>query len=351
MANKKPKIHILYKFIEGPWGGGNQFLKALRDYFIRAGIYSADPQDADVLIFNSYPFGNEHLFDLSFRLKQREPNKILIHRVNGPIFYIRGRDEIVDRIILRFNSCLADGTVFQSNWSREKNYEIGAAKSPYETVIINAPDAKIFNPKPQSSLEGRKIRLMATSWSANIRKGFDIYQHLDEHLDFNRYEMTFIGNSPIEFKNINWIRAIPNPKLAKELKKHDIYIIASKSDPCSNALLEALHCGLPAVARKDGGHKELVGKAGVLFEDGEGAIKAIDEVAQHYEHYRRQINLPTLDEAGEKYYQFAQMIHQDCLSGNYRPKQVSLFDNMMVRMKIIQWRLQKRLQGLRIGLG
>lgn len=350
MVEKRPRVHILYSFIEGPWGGGNQFLKGLRDYFIKAGVHSADPQDADVLIFNSYPFGNEHLFDLAFQLKQREPDKILIHRVNGPISYIRGKDEIVDRIILRFNSCLADGTIFQSNWSREKNYEIGAAKSPYETVIINAPDAKIFNPKPQSSLEGRKIRLMATSWSANIRKGFDIYEYLDEHLDFNRYEMTFIGNSPIEFKHINWIRAIANPQLAKELKKHDIYIIASKSDPCSNALLEALHCGLPAVARKDGGHTELVGKAGVLFEDGEGALKAIDKVAQHYERYRQQINLPALDEAGEKYYQFAQMVYQDCLSGNYRPKQASFWDSMGVRMKILQWRLQKRLQSLRRGL-
>jgi len=351
VANKKPKIHILYKFIEGPWGGGNQFLHALRGYFRKTGVYAEKPEDAKVILFNSYPFGNEHLFDLAFKLKQREPDKILIHRVNGPISYIRGKDEIVDRIILRFNSYLADGTVFQSNWSREKNYEIGAARSPYETVIINAPDAKIFNPKPQSSLEGRKIRLIATSWSANIRKGFDIYDYLDENLDFNRYEMTFIGNSPIEFKNINWIRAIPNPKLAKELKKHDIYIIASKSDPCSNALLEALHCGLPAVARKDGGHTELVGKAGVLFEDGEGALKAIDEVSQHYEHYQQQINLPTLDEAGQKYYEFAQAIYEDYLSGNYRPKQASLWDNMRLWMKIIQWRLQKRLQSLRRGLG
>ncbi|MBA7489471.1 hypothetical protein ES702_00005 [subsurface metagenome] len=38
------KIHILYKFIEGPWGGGNQFLKALRDYFRKVGVYSDTPE-------------------------------------------------------------------------------------------------------------------------------------------------------------------------------------------------------------------------------------------------------------------------------------------------------------------
>ena len=26
------KIHILHEFIGGAWGGGNQFLKALREY-------------------------------------------------------------------------------------------------------------------------------------------------------------------------------------------------------------------------------------------------------------------------------------------------------------------------------
>lgn len=34
------KIHILCEFVEGPWGGGNQFLKALRRYLRKKGVYS-----------------------------------------------------------------------------------------------------------------------------------------------------------------------------------------------------------------------------------------------------------------------------------------------------------------------
>lgn len=48
------KIHIAYKFVEGPWGGGNQFLKALRKYFKKAGIYSDSPEDTAAILFNSH---------------------------------------------------------------------------------------------------------------------------------------------------------------------------------------------------------------------------------------------------------------------------------------------------------
>ena len=44
------KIHILHEFIEGAWGGGNQFLKGLRDYFIDKDVYTPHPQLADVIL-------------------------------------------------------------------------------------------------------------------------------------------------------------------------------------------------------------------------------------------------------------------------------------------------------------
>lgn len=330
----QPTIHILYEFREGAWGGGNQFLKALREYFRKTGVYSESPEDADMILFNSH-----HFFDDVFRIKKKYANKIMIHRVDGPISYVRGRDKILDEIIFQFNELFADGTVFQSNWSREKNYEIGMKKFPHKAIIMNAPDPTIFNPKDKKSFDGKnKIRLIATSWSANIRKGFDIYKFLDKHLDFNKYEMTFVGRSPINFKNIKWIKPVPSQQVANILKEHDIFVMASRNDPCSNSLIEALHCGLPAVARNDGGHPEIIGEAGEFFEDGEGVTKAIEEVAQNYRYYQARINLPTFDQVGQKYYEFAQNIYEAYLTGNYHPKVVNLFSTlkfMRVRMKIV----------------
>ena len=41
-----PKIHILYKFKSGPWGGGNQFLKALRTALTQKGVYAETLDDS-----------------------------------------------------------------------------------------------------------------------------------------------------------------------------------------------------------------------------------------------------------------------------------------------------------------
>lgn len=61
-----------------------------------------------------------------------------------------------------------DGTIFQSNWSKDKNLEMGIK----ETTISNAPNPEIFNlcDKIEFSAD-RKIKLIATSWSANWKKG------------------------------------------------------------------------------------------------------------------------------------------------------------------------------------
>lgn len=115
------KISFLIKLKDEPFGSGNQFLKALRKQFIKKGIYRNNPEKADVILINSFPFNEEYRFKQAYNLKKKK--KILIHRVDGPIFKLRSKDLEVDKIIYKFNQLLADGTIFQSNWSRLANYE------------------------------------------------------------------------------------------------------------------------------------------------------------------------------------------------------------------------------------
>jgi len=258
---KDIKINILYNFQKGPWGGANQFLKALRREFQKMGIYEKDPNKAQCILFNSH-----HNVENLLILKLKNPQKIFIHRVDGPISEYRNKDFEIDKMIYFFNDLIADGTIFQSDWSKKENFRLGMKKNMYETTIANAPDPDIFNKRNKIKFDdARKIKLISISWSPNWNKGFKIYQFLDENLDFSRYKMTFIGNSPLKFKNIEWIKPVDSKKLAEYLKRHDIYIVASKNDPCSNSLIEALNCGLPAVALNDGGHPEIVRNGGELF--------------------------------------------------------------------------------------
>ena len=137
------KINIFVSLRKGPFGGGNQFLKSLKNYFVLKGYYVEKPENADIIIFNSYPFREEYRFKKAYQFKKK--GKILIHRIDGPIFKIRNRDLKVDKIIYKFNQFLADGTVFQSNWCKSENCQLGINKNRYETIIYNASDKEIFN--------------------------------------------------------------------------------------------------------------------------------------------------------------------------------------------------------------
>ena len=113
--------------------------------------------------------------------------------------------------------------------------------------------------------------MIATSWSDNERKGADTLAWLDAHLDFDRYELTFVGRAPVSFERIDVVGPVGSHEVARLLGEHDVYLAPSRDDPCSNALLEALACGLPAAYLESGGHPELVGEGGLPFPRGRGA--------------------------------------------------------------------------------
>lgn len=329
------KINILYKFIEKPWGGGNQFLKALKKAFIDKGCYEDNAKKADVILFNSH-----HELNNIARLKHQFHEKIFIHRVDGPMIIVRGKGAKLDKIIFAFNNLIADGTVFQSNWSRGKCFELGLKKNIFETTIINAPDNEIFNPANKLKFNpNRKIKLIATSWSSNWKKGFKVYQWLDEHLDFDKYEMVFIGNSPVSFKNIKCHAPLNQQALARELVNHDIFIAASQKDSCSNSLIEALHSNLPAVVLNDAGHIEIIGKGGCVFKTPEEIPSLIEDIVNNYDHYQSNIKLPDINEVGNRYYDFFRTVFEKSKKNEYKAKTISIFDYVKLMKEIFFWKI------------
>ena len=268
-----PDLSIIHEFKKPPYGGGNQFLLALKAQFERMGVdVGARRVGARTtkVLFNSFNFDMDWL---RCQLADRHRRGIAtIHRVDGPISAYRGRDFQIDEAIFRINRELADATVFQSRFSLEKHLEIGLDFGANAHVIMNTVNPNIFFPlpdPPEPQSKGGRLRIVATSWSNNPRKGADVYRWLDEHLDFSTYEMTFVGNVQAEFKNIRMLPARPSQALAEELRKNHVYMTASLDDPCSNALLEGLACGLPALYRKSGGHPEIVKEAGLGFDAAE----------------------------------------------------------------------------------
>jgi glycosyltransferase involved in cell wall biosynthesis len=293
----REKISILHKYHRPPWGGGNQFLLALKKSLKKKNIKISNKiiHKTKACIFNSFTFDFDQI------TKKSNKKIIMIHRVDGPTCLVRGKDKQLDDKVFSLNSQLADRTVFQSYWSLAKTLEM--KYQPVNPVIIhNAADPKIFNKVGKKTFSKKsKIKLISTSWSDNVRKGFPIYKWLDENLEWSRFEYTFVGRVPGEFSNINLISPQPSERVAKILKDHDIYIIASRDEPCSNALTEALSCGLPTLYLNSGSHHELVGFGGLGFDSTEEILPRLECIIEHYEMFQDLIVVPNIDDVAEKY--------------------------------------------------
>lgn len=291
-------ISVYYRFKPPPYGGGNQFLLALTDAFKK---YRYRVEHRSVSSQTRACLFNSHHFEPQVLQKIKQPKCKMVHRVDGPIDLIRHNKQMLDSWIAKQNDILADATIFQSVYSYDQHVSMGLSfKNP--SIIMNAPNPQIFNSidKYPFNLD-RKIKLISTSWSDNMRKGFHVYEWLDQNLDWTQFEYTFIGNSPITFSNIKTLPPVPSEELADILRQQDIYITASELDPCSNALIEALHCGLPAIYKKSGGHPEIVGSAGFGFDSADEIIDLLYQLVDRYEEAQKRISVPTLDEVARKY--------------------------------------------------
>jgi glycosyltransferase involved in cell wall biosynthesis len=295
-----PDVCIFHEFHKPPYGGGNQFLLALIKELEHQGCdvgINKVGKNTKACLFNSFNFNFEKLSKLSRKYDMR-----MIHRLAGPIGIYRGTDIEIDRQTQQLNARLADATIFISDYSAQKYAELGLEyKNP--TVIKNTVDPEIFHAKGRIAKPdpNRKIRLIATAWSNNPKKGGPLLSWLDQNLDHSRYELTFVGRTQASFTHARVMDPVPSERLSGILREHDIYIAPSEDDPCSNALLEALACGHPVVYRKSGGHPELVGEAGAGFTNNEEALKAIDQVAEDIEKYRSLIKLQTMSDVARRY--------------------------------------------------
>lgn len=298
-------LSIFHEFAPPPAGGGHQFLRALWRATEARGLRvenNSISRTTRACLLNSFNFDPN-------RLRRLRRNSILyVHRVDGPIDVYRGYDQGVDRQIWQINQQFADKTIFQSRYSLEKHLALGLEfKNPI--VALNAVDPTIFHANNRIPFSRkRKFRIVAASWSDNPKKGAPVYAWLDEHLDWERFEFTFVGRSPVGYNHIRIVLPVPSRELANILRQNDIYLTASQNDPCSNSLLEALNCGLPAIYLKSGGHPEIVKDAGLGFESAEEIPALLEQLVDHYETYQTQINLPSIQTITELYLKTLELV-------------------------------------------
>lgn len=296
--DRRADVAVFHEYAPPPSGGGNQFVRALEGELHRRGLVVEENRisgGTPRCLLNSFNF------DLARLRRFARDDVRMVHRVDGPIGVYRGFDDGTDRRIAAMNAELAHATVLQSRFSLDAHRGLGV-ELVEPVVIPNAPDPAIFHPPGEREpLAGRPVRVVAVSWSDNPRKGLDALRTLGASLEPGRFELTFVGRAPQDLHGWTLVAPLPSGELAELLRHHDCYVAASLDDPCSNALLEALACGLPALYRRSGGHPELVGEAGVGFEAPQDAPRALRRLVEDLESRRAAIVVPSLAEVADRY--------------------------------------------------
>jgi len=293
-------LAIVHRFRPAPYGGSNQFLTALRNELRARGLRVSDGaigRGTRACLLHSY------LVDADAFRRDLRPGLRIVHRVDGPIALYRGLDDGSDRRIVEINHSLADATVFQSQYSLEAHHELGLElRNP--VVISNAPDPGVFHPPATAErepLKGRRLRLVATSWSDNPRKGGETIAQLARTLDHERFELTFVGRPGVELEGATVVPPVSSAALADILRSQDAYVMASRNEACSNALLEALASGLPALYVRSGSNAELVGDAGLGFDDAEELPGLLERLPAELESFHAAIRVPRLGDVTDRY--------------------------------------------------
>jgi glycosyltransferase involved in cell wall biosynthesis len=291
-------LAVFHELAPSPSGGGNQFLRALEGELRRRGLAVEENRISGgtrSCLFNSFNF------DLHRLRRFARGDVRMVHRVDGPIGVYRGYDDGTDARIAAMNAELARATVCQSRYSLDAHRRLGIALAE-PVVITNAPDPAIFHPPAEREPSGgRRVRVVASSWSDNPRKGVDVLRALGATADPGRYELTFVGRAPAGLTGWTTIGPLASDALADLLRGQDCYVASSLDDPCSNALLEALACGLPTLYRRSGGHPELVGEAGIGFDGPDDATACLARLATELDARRAAIVVPALQDVADRY--------------------------------------------------
>ncbi len=337
------KFYILPELVHGPYGGGNQFAKALKNHFVSRGMYGDSLEKSNVVIINGFPFKDLSIFSKIFRWKLNAPDRIIISRIDGPISKIRHSKDSdkFDKSIFEFCNIASDGVIIQSNWSLQQTIKHSAFNNncPVE-VIGNSCNPTYFFKKKIMNRKKKKISLIATSWSTNPHKGFSTYKWLDSMINFNKIDFRIISDTSFKYNNIKVFKTVNQKKLGDILRESDIYISCSRVESCSNSVLEALHCGLPVITPNSSSHPEFNPFKELLYTNKNHLLEIINALPKKINTYNKiNFDLETIEQISNKYIRFTKQISIKPLKKIYIKdigkflKQNNLTENKLIKYK------------------
>ncbi len=146
-------------------------------------------------------------------------------------------------------------------------------------VIYNAVDTDFFAPRKRSKRpRGRPLTLISTGRLIE-RKGYHFLLRALARMDGVRLRLIGGGNQEDALAalagelgvDVELLGPQPRSAVRELLVDADLFVMPSLNEGMSNAVLEAMACGLPVVATDVGGSRELIDGNGIIVERGEPA--------------------------------------------------------------------------------
>jgi glycosyltransferase involved in cell wall biosynthesis len=259
------KVYINRKPIIGPWGGGNRVVVGLSQRLVDEGHkvqYTLNSEDPPDIIFCMDPRPNNlHEWYQTFLHFKAFYGAKIIQRVGD--VGTHGKPHLTS--LVQDTVQMSDFLIFPSRWAKK----IAKYDGNNYRIVENAPLKDFHDQKNTTKQSLDKVRLVTHHWSTNLKKGFDVYKHIDRNIVDDNIHFTYIGATPrgFIFKNTNHIGPVGNPKqIAKLLSDNNVYLTASEEEAGANHILEGMAVGLPVLFHENGGSiVEYVNGAGISY--------------------------------------------------------------------------------------
>lgn len=159
---------------------------------------------------------------------------------------------------------------------KNKNEIIGAGLANEQSVCVipNAVDPTIFFKKDRLQLRkelgyDQEYFIVAFVGQFTKRKGANRLSNALTSLADHSIKAFFIGNGPElpDYKGIIFKDRLPHDRLSDFLNCADIFVLPTDNEGCSNAIIEAMACGLPIVSSDLPFNYDILNKNNALLVD------------------------------------------------------------------------------------
>jgi len=288
------KISINSPITNKSFGGGGlsfvtQFQRYLKSNKVSV-INHLDDNDIDFILIVNVTFSFSYSFYKAALYKISNPKVIIIHRVNDS-GYQRNNNFMTN--LLTSCSSYSDHLIYVSSWLY-KEMIIKIKNPSAHSVILNGVDIDLSNVSKKIPWDGNsKLKIITHHWSANYSKGHEFYQILDGLLNQekfkNKFEFTYIGNYPknLFYQNTKLLPAMPREDLAEEIRKHDVYLSASKNEAGGMHIIEGISLGLPTLYIDSGGTPEYAEGCGLMFTKDNFEVQIQKIHKEYFDYYKK----------------------------------------------------------------